>query len=102
MIDLGVSDNFSPLRELKSNGLKRLDLLIVTHQHDDHIRGLFDLDGIEVGILHRPKSVPPELTAQLDPPLKKAWQDFDARFNNPPRSTGWLFTFSAANPTRKT
>lgn len=83
MIDLGRSENFSPIETLKSRGCKRLDLLVVTHPHDDHIRGIFDLLGIEVGILHRPKSVPPGLTAQLDPSLKKAWQDFDARFTSP-------------------
>jgi len=83
MIDLGCSDDFSPVECLKGKGLKRLDLLVVTHPHDDHIRGILDLNGIEVGILHRPKSVPPDLTAQLDPPLKKAWQEFDARFTRP-------------------
>ncbi|MDW8003184.1 MAG: MBL fold metallo-hydrolase, partial [Deltaproteobacteria bacterium] len=76
MIDLGCSDDFSPVKWLKSNGCKRLDLLVVTHPHDDHIRGVFDLDGVEVGILHRPKSVPSELTAQLDPDLQNAWQEF--------------------------
>ncbi len=83
MIDLGVSDDFSPLQWLKQKGCRRIDLLVVTHPHDDHIRGVFDLAGIEVGILHRPKSVPPELTAQLDPSLKKAWERFDARFTSP-------------------
>ncbi|MBI2928236.1 MAG: MBL fold metallo-hydrolase [Verrucomicrobia bacterium] len=83
MIDLGRSDDFSPLEWLKSKGCKRLDLLIVTHPHDDHIRGVFDLAGTEVGILHRPKNVPPELTEQLDPPLQRAWQQFDARFTSP-------------------
>ncbi len=83
MIDLGRSDDFSPVEWLKHKGCKRLDLLVVTHSHDDHIRGVFDLGSIKVGILHRPKSVPPELTAQLDPPLKKAWQEFEARFTRP-------------------
>lgn len=83
MIDLGRSDGFSPLEWLKSEGCKRLDLLIVTHPHDDHIRGVLDLNGIEVDILHRPKSVPPNLTAQLDPGLQEAWRKFDARFTNP-------------------
>lgn len=83
MIDLGCSDDFSPVKWLKNKGCKRLDLLVVTHPHDDHIRGVFDLDGVGVGILHRPKSVPPELTAQLDPDLQNAWQEFDRRFTSP-------------------
>lgn len=83
MIDLGVSDDFSPLKWLKSKGCNRLDLLVVTHPHDDHIRGVFDLDGIEVGILHRPKNVPMHLTADLDAHLQSAWQRFDARFTEP-------------------
>lgn len=91
MIDMGRSDDFSPLKWLKNIGTKRLDLLIVTHQHDDHIRGVLDLDGIDVDILHCPKSVPPELTAQLEPPLKKAWQDFDARFTSPVQLQGKFY-----------
>lgn len=83
MIDLGVSDDFSPLKWLKGQGCKRLDLLVVTHPHDDHIRGVFDLDGIKVGILHRPKNVPAELTVDLDADLQSAWQEFDAQFAEP-------------------
>lgn len=87
MIDLGRSDDFAPLDWFERNVGKHLDLLVFTHPHDDHIRGLLDLmqKDIQVDIICCPRSVPAELTAQLDPDLKKAWEDFSARFTTPVR-----------------
>jgi beta-lactamase superfamily II metal-dependent hydrolase len=83
IIDLGTSDDFSPLKWLKSQGIKAIDLLILTHPHDDHIRGFRDLDGITVKTLHRPKNIPADLTTELDLDLKREWDKHDARFSTP-------------------
>lgn len=83
VVDLGTSDGFSPIEWLKSTGVTVIDLLIITHPHDDHIRGLDDLDGLDVRVLHRPKEVPATLTAQLERGLKAAWDRIDGRYNAP-------------------
>ena len=80
LIDLGTSDEFSPITWLKSVGVKTIDYLIITHPHDDHIRGFLDLAGIDVKISRRPKNIPTTLTAELDASLKKEWDNHNARF----------------------
>jgi len=83
VIDLGECDYCQPLEAIRQSGRARIDLLLITHQHADHIAGIPSLDGMPVGILHRPNRVPAELTAQLGDDLKTAWQNFDARFTAP-------------------
>jgi beta-lactamase superfamily II metal-dependent hydrolase len=83
LIDLGASDDFSPVKWLKSQNIKNVDLLILTHPHDDHIRGFRDLSELNVRILHRPKNIPAELTKELDADLQTAWKNYDAHFNTP-------------------
>jgi competence protein ComEC len=83
VVDLGTSNDFSPIKWLKSIGVTTIDLLIITHPHDDHIRGLDDLDGMTVRVLHRPKNVPADLTAELEGGLKAKWERIDGRYNSP-------------------
>jgi competence protein ComEC len=83
VIDIGTSDSFSPLQWLKSQGIQIIDLLILTHPHDDHIRGFRDLNGINVRVLHRPRNIPTTLTSELDTDLKKKWDAYDSYFIHP-------------------
>lgn len=59
VIDLGCSEEFSPLRWLSSQ-TKTIDNLIVTHPHGDHIDEILELDklGFYVRQLWRPKWLP--------------------------------------------
>lgn len=56
VIDLGSSDDFSPLKWLRSK-TTRIDSLVITHPHEDHIREVLELErqGLEVVQLWRPK-----------------------------------------------
>ena len=45
MIDMGISSTYNEIKpdlELLKNNGKKLDLLVVTHMHDDHIDGVID------------------------------------------------------------
>ena len=53
-IDLGAG-NFSPLRHLKRGGINRLDQVIITHPHLDHIDDILDFDLLNPRTLHRPR-----------------------------------------------
>lgn len=66
-IDLGAADNFSPLKVLQQAGLNKLNSVIITHPHMDHIDDILNLDAMN----------PDELTAP------KHLNDRDIRGNNP-------------------
>jgi beta-lactamase superfamily II metal-dependent hydrolase len=83
LIDLGWSPSFSPLAWLKSQGIKTIDLLVVTHPHADHIQNIFDLKDFEVQYLFRSAYVPDQLIKDLDPLLKYEWQVIDSRYTAP-------------------
>ena len=52
-IDLGAG-NFSPLQYLREKGLTKLDEVIITHPHLDHIDDILSFDLISPRILARP------------------------------------------------
>ena len=55
-IDLGSDDNFSPLRHIWTRlGITRLDEIIITHPHMDHIEDILNLNLFNVRILRRPR-----------------------------------------------
>lgn len=45
---------FSPLNYLKSRGVSRLDLAVITHPHLDHIEDILNVDGLDVAQLACP------------------------------------------------
>lgn len=95
VVDIGTSDNFSPLEWLKSQGITTVDLLVLTHPHDDHIRGFRDLNGINVKVLWRPRNIPPALTTELDRGLKSTWDAYDSHFIQPVEGANRFFDRSS-------
>jgi len=83
LIDLGWSDAFSPLRWLKSQGLNTIDVLVITHPHADHIKGIHGLADFQTKIIYRPAFVPDDLIRDLDPDLKNAWRVINAYWTQP-------------------
>src|SRR5438874_878333 len=41
VLDLGNADGFSPLQTLYAQGLRTLDVAVITHPHRDHIDDIF-------------------------------------------------------------
>lgn len=55
----GSSGEFSPLAHLKNNcGVAKLDGVIITHPHRDHLDDIFAFDSMNPGVLIRPKHLP--------------------------------------------
>ncbi len=64
VIDLGIGDysgkdqNFSPLKHLKYNyNVQRLDYVIITHPHLDHIDDILNFDLLSPKVLNRPRHI---------------------------------------------
>jgi competence protein ComEC len=64
VVDLGTGDysgknlQFSPLKHLKySYGIDRLDYVLITHPHLDHIDDILNFDLLDPKVLHRPKQL---------------------------------------------
>lgn len=65
VIDLGTGDYsgrdeaFSPLTHLRTRyNVSRLDYVVITHPHRDHIDDILNFDMMSPKVLHRPKSIP--------------------------------------------
>jgi competence protein ComEC len=59
VIDLGTgtygnNKPFSPLLHLKASGVQKLDYLIITHPHRDHLDDIFNFDALAPTTPHRP------------------------------------------------
>ncbi len=98
LIDLGWSDSFSPLEWLKRQGLNTIDVLVITHPHADHIKGIHELANFQTKIIYRPAHVPDELIRDLDPSLKYAWQVVNTYWTQPIPITDKFY--EATSPSR--
>ncbi|UCS95231.1 hypothetical protein KZP23_09580 [Echinicola marina] len=96
VFDLGVGDysegidGRSPLETLKTHyGIDKIDYLMITHPHKDHIKDILNLDKLDLGprTLHRPKLV--DLDSLLedarvaDKPLFQKYIELHNRFSVP-------------------
>lgn len=106
VFDLGVGDysegmdGRSPLETLKSHyKIDKIDYLMITHPHKDHIKDILNLDKLNLGprILHRPKSVDLdrllENVSWADTPLFDRYIKLHNDFSVPASQTG-----TTANP----
>ncbi|WP_262249864.1 ComEC/Rec2 family competence protein [Parapedobacter soli] len=100
VFDLGVGDysegmdGRSPLETLKNHyGIDKIDYLMITHPHKDHIKDILNLDKLKLGpkTLHRPKSVDLdkllENVSTADRPLFDRYIKLDKTFVYPASST---------------
>jgi len=57
----GGEASFSPLLHLRKNyGVIRLDKVVITHPHKDHIQDIMQFEGLSPRVLMRPKHLPKE------------------------------------------
>jgi competence protein ComEC len=90
VIDLGVGDiseadvRFSPLRLIKSWGVQRLDEVIITHPHRDHLDDIFVFDSLNPRVLMRPRHLTEtEIRAgnqSIDTPIIDKYLEIDRRY----------------------
>jgi competence protein ComEC len=57
VVDLGDDgeDNFSPLRTLHGRGIQRLDVVVITHPHRDHLDDIFNFNLLAPPALYVPR-----------------------------------------------
>lgn len=104
-LDCGSSDEFSPAKEVNPNiEKKKLDFLVITHPHQDHITDLSNMDNrFKIKVLRRNKKITKEVMLEdndkvFDSPndkiigkyfeLVKRFTD-DVKPENDPSSPSW-------------
>lgn len=93
VIDLGVGSfgsggaTFSPLQHLHANGVARLDGVVITHPHRDHIDDIMNFDVLDPHVLHRPKHLTADAIRKANADQDKAIVDkylaIDQRYSEP-------------------
>jgi len=94
VVDLGTGDysgrniEFSPLRHLKYNyGVQRLDYVVITHPHLDHIDDILNFDLLDPKVFHRPKQLTNEEVMQgvqeKDRKKFEKYCEINNRYNSP-------------------
>ena len=91
--DLGVGSfskgkTFSPLLHLKNSyGITRLDQVIITHPHKDHIEDIMNFDALNPKVLQRPKQFTNEEILEgvrtEDREIFKKYIEINERYSNP-------------------
>ena len=92
VIDLGVgnvtgsNETFSPLAALRANGA-RVDEVVITHPHRDHLDDIFNVDSLRPHILRRPRHLSEqEIRAgnqARDSAILDKYFEIDRRFTDP-------------------
>ena len=89
MLDCGSNPltDFSPIIATKRHwGINRLDYLVISHPHIDHIRDILNLEYDEPSILSRPRNIDhAELRKEksgIDKEIIEKYIDLDHRYNN--------------------
>ena len=93
VIDLGTGSfesgaDFSPLNHIRySYNIKRLDYVIVTHPHVDHIDDIFSFDDMNPKVLLRPKHLDKkpilDKASDTDRPKLEKYFEISERYNEP-------------------
>jgi competence protein ComEC len=94
VVDLGTGDysgkniEFSPLNHLKNNyRVQRLDYVVITHPHLDHIDDILNFDSLDPKVFHRPKQLTNEEVMEgfQDKDRKKfeKYCEINNRYNSP-------------------
>ena len=94
-IDLGADAEFSPLRYIKYQmRIDRLDQVIITHPHIDHIEDILNFDLLSPRILSRPRQLTADDISKahntVGPEaiqIYRAYLDIDARYTSPVNSS---------------
>jgi beta-lactamase superfamily II metal-dependent hydrolase len=70
MVDCGSNgtSGWQPGEYLRANGVSKLDLLVITNYDEDHLSGLPSLDRIDIGQIHRNRSLTPDQIEGLKDP----------------------------------
>ena len=90
-IDLGADAGFSPLQHIKFGmGIDRLDKVIITHPHMDHIEDILSFDVLKPRILMRPRQLNAEDISRghgtMAPDavrIFRKYHEIDARYSSP-------------------
>lgn len=88
VIDLGTGrysnkEEFSPILHLKNNyGVKKVDQVIITHPHTDHIDDIMNFDEVSPGCLTRPKHLTEEDIRKANPSSDSKKNDKYIEINN--------------------
>lgn len=90
VVDLGTGsystgNTFSPLNHLRRSwDVQRLDYVVITHPHKDHIDDIFSLDGFDPKVLLRPRDLSREDilsgVRHQDLPVYEKYLEIDGRF----------------------
>lgn len=75
VIDLGASDDFSPLKHIKSFGIHTVDCVIITHPHMDHIDDILNFDALSPKVLIRPSHLSERDIMSVSPPINRVAEE---------------------------
>ncbi len=89
VFDLGTGSygssakEFSPLLHLKNKyGIKRLDGVVITHPHSDHLYDILNFDSLSPRVLHRPKHLSEEEVRKGNSASDKIYVDTYVEIND--------------------
>ena len=92
VIDLGAGSSdpfgtFSPLRRMYENGVREIKMVILTHQHYDHLADATNLSLFDaVNYIRRPRQSAETIKRANSRPMTRAavaWEERDRRYNQP-------------------
>lgn len=85
---VGEGEDFSPLMYLKNKlNINRLDQVIITHPHTDHLTDIFNFDELSPRVLRRPKHLKDEDIRNANPDydneIIEKYLEIDERYCHP-------------------
>lgn len=84
MIDAHATSKFSPIMKLYAKGFKKVDWLVVTHPHTDHLGDIPTIKALDMGptVLSRPRGISEDLIRKgnSDKTIVDEYLDLDRRY----------------------